>query len=326
MTHPSAPEPSAPTPLPDLAAMEAVQAKFAEAAVEEPLLAQADPTEVIRHVRGKRAILRGKLAGRAAVFRVYFGDTGACARDWAELRRVWPTMCDGDAQVSAPLAHAPRSGVLAMVDVPGTPLLQLLYASDPTDRAQWLHPAARWLRAYTESSESEGQAAPLAWLTRAERAARAQAFTRLRRIEQPILAELQRIGETLTSATWRFAISHGDFHPNNLIADGTRLTGIDCGGSRPVPIYKDMARFLMHMGRRGMIPSGKLHLGVDADGIAAMAEAFALTERERNLTLPFFIGIEALIRAETRALGNSRVRRARKMSESLLADLRKVAR
>lgn len=325
MSHMPPPDPSAPLPS-DLAAMEQVQAKFTSAAAEEPLLARADPSELIRHVPGKRTILRGMLADKPTVFRVYFGETGACARDWAELRRVWPTMCEGDAQVSAPFAHAPRAGVLAMAEVPGTPLLQMLYASAPDDRAKWLHPAAKWLRTYTESSETEGPAAPLAWLTRAERAARQQAFTRLRRIERPILAELQRIAETLNTATWRFAISHGDFHPNNLIAHDTRLTGIDCGGSRPMPIYKDMARFLMHMGRRGMIPSGRLRLGVDAEGIDAMAEAFDLSERERNLTLPFFIGIEALIRAETRSLGNSRVRRARKMSEALLADLRGVAR
>ena len=321
-TSSSDPIPLAP---PDLEAMKQVEAKLHSAAQEEPALAAADPSEVIRHVNGKRAILRGRLGEDPAVFRIYFGDTGTCARDWAELRRVWPTMSTGDAQVCAPLAHAPRSGVLAMADVPGTPLLQLLYASDTQDRAKWLHPAACWLRAYTESSEAEGPAAPMAWLTRAERAAKTQAFTRLRRIERPILAELHRIAQMMDSATWRSAISHGDFHPNNLIAEGTRLTGIDCGGSRPMPIYKDMARFLMHMGRRGMIPSGRMRFGVDAEGIDAMTEVFALTDRERRITLPFFIGIEALIRAETRNLGNSRVRRARKMSEALLEDLRGVA-
>ena len=313
-----------PTVLPDLAVLEAVQAKLSEAIAEEPGFASAEPQEVIRHVAEKRAILRGTLEGRQTVFRMYFGDTGACARDWAELRRVWPTMCDGDAQVSEPFAHAPRAGVLAIAEVPGTPLLQHLYGSDPADRAHWLAPAARWLRAYTDSSETEGPAAPDAWLTRAERAAKTQAFTRLRRLERPILAELHRISTRLEGATWRLAISHGDYHPNNLIADGTRLTGIDCGGSRPMPIYKDMARFLMHMGRRGMIPSGRMRLGVDADGIDAMTEAFALSEQDRNVTLPFFIGVEALIRAETRNIGNSRVRRARKMSEALLADLRGV--
>ncbi|WP_167853512.1 phosphotransferase [Roseovarius aestuariivivens] len=313
-----------PPALPDLAALEAVQTRLMAAAEEAPALAPAEPYEVIRYVEGKRAVLRGRLGEEAAIFRIYFGDTGACARDWAELRRVWPMMCEGDAQVCTPLAHAPRAGVLAVAEVSGTPLLQHFYAIDPPERAQWLQPAARWLRAYTESSESEVDAAPGGWLTRAERAAKAQAFNRLRRVERPILEELKRLAPTIDGGKWRAAISHGDFHPNNLIAAGTRLTGIDCGGSRPLPIYKDMARFLMHMGRRGMIPSGRSRFGVDADGLDAMAESFALTDRERRLILPFFLGIEALIRAETRKLSNSRVRRARAMSEALLTDLQQI--
>ena len=47
-----------------------------------------------------------------------------------------------------------------------------------------------------------------------------------------------------------------------------------------------------------MIPSGTRSFGVDAGGIAAFADTFSLTETERQRTLPFFIGVEALIRVE----------------------------
>jgi hypothetical protein len=70
-----------------------------------------------------------------------------------------------------------------------------------------------------------------------------------------------------------------------------------------------------------MIPSGRRYLGVDAEGIEVFADVFALTEVERHLWLPFFIGIEALIRVENRALKPSRIKRAKEMYGFLLGDL-----
>jgi hypothetical protein len=314
------------SPLPDIDALMAIMARFEAAKAASPALSGAEPGELMRHVAGKRAILSGQLDGQPAVFRFYLDQPGHAERDWDELQRIWPQMQDDDLRVSAPLAHLPEHGLIVVAHVPGTPLLQLLYQSGPDERAKWLDPAARWLRLYTESSETEVAAAQDGWVKRAERAAGQQAFNRLRRIEKPVLEELRRIAALLDGATWRHAIGHGDFHPNNLIADGARLTGIDCGGSGRAPIYKDMARFLMHMGRRGMVPSGDMQFGVDRQGIAAFARTFNLSAQERSLTLPFFLGVEALLRVETRAISDGRVRRARKMSEALLVDLQKVGR
>jgi len=321
MSHPPAPD-DQDAPEPD--APGAWNDRLAALQTDHPELAGAQIDEVIRHVPGKRAVLRGQMAGRGAVFRFYLDKPEHAARDWNELSRVWPHMNDGDLQVCAPLAHVREAGLLAVADIPGTPLLQLLYAQEPEARGQWLDPAARWLRAYTDLSETETPAAPEGWVKRASRAVSSQPFNRLRRVEKPILQEVHRIGTMLEGTTWRNAISHGDYHPNNLVAEATRLTGIDCGGSGRLPIYKDMARFLMHMGRRGMIPSGEMYLGVDRQGIAAFARWFDLSTRERTIVLPFFIAVEALIRVETRNLPNSRIRRARKMSDALLADLREV--
>ncbi|MEM7075978.1 MAG: phosphotransferase [Pseudomonadota bacterium] len=311
----------------DTQAIEKAATVIADAASEEPRLAQSAPRELLRYVPGKRMVLRGEMGGTPAIFRIYANAPDACARNWAELRRIWPLMNDGSAQVCRPLACAPQAGVLVTADVPGTPLLKLLWNSEPSHRAAWLAPAARWLRTYTDCSETDQPATPEGWATRAARAASEQAFTRLRKLERRILAEIERLVPLIEDSRWRVAIGHGDFHPNNLLAgDHPALTGIDCGGSRSFPIYKDMARFLMHMGRRGMIPSGDRFLGVDRAGLTEFSDAFDLTDRERELILPFFLAVEALIRVETRGLSKSRVRHARAMSEALLEDLRSVAR
>ena len=106
--------------------------------------------------------------------------------------------------------------------------------------------------------------------------------------------------------------------------DGSRLTGIDTGGSAKLPIYKDMARFLSHMGRRALVPSGSQRFGVDAVGFDAFADAFSLDDRERGIWLPFMIGIEALIRVESKSLSRSRIRRSKQFCETLLDDLRQI--
>ncbi len=312
--------------MPDLEMRDFMSRQFAAACAENEDFSKARVTELIRNVAEKRVVARGLLDDVPAVFRVYLDGVADCARDWEELCRIWPQMRKGELQVCAPLACAPDCGVLAVADVPGTPLLKWIYGAAEDERARYLKPAARWLRAYTECSETQANAQPAGWAKRAERAAKSQAFNRLKRVEKPILSEIQRLVPQLQDSQWRFAVSHGDFHPNNLIVNDNLVTGIDCGGSRPAPIYKDMARFLMHMGRRAVIPSGEMYLGVDKQGFIAFADAFRLSAEERELTLPFFIAVEALLRVETRGLSPSRVRRARKMSEALLEDVERVGR
>lgn len=317
--------PSSVSSVSDATILDTSTAVLAKASLENSSFSDARITEVIRHSEGKKTILRGTLSGRGAVFRLYHVADEECQRHWAELQRMWPLMEAGEATICQPLAVAPGAGALAVSDIDGTPLLQHFYQNEPTERARWLMPAARWLRVYTDCSETDQEAGAEGWATRAKRAAGGQAFARLRKLESPLIEEMQRLALKIEGLSWRVAIGHGDFHPNNLIAGPyPTLTGIDCGGSRKMPIYKDMARFLMHMGRRGMIPSGDRYLGVDRAGLDAFADVFNLTEKERFLFLPFFIAVEALIRVETRELSKSRIRHATDMTEALLKDIREI--
>ncbi|MEM1352966.1 MAG: phosphotransferase [Pseudomonadota bacterium] len=311
----------------DTVVIDTAIALLSKASAEEAAFDSAEVSEIIRHAEGKKTILRGTLADQPAVFRLYHGPDTACQRHWAELQRIWPMMNEGEATICEPLACAPEAGALALADVPGTPLLQHFYQTEPETRARWLLPAARWLRLYTDCSETEHDASAEGWATRAARAASGQAFARLRKLETPLIREMQRLASMIEGQTWRVAIGHGDFQPNNVIAGPyPKLTGIDCGGSRKMPIYKDMARFLMHMGRRGMLPSGDRHLGVDRAGLDAFAEVFDLTEKERRLYVPFFLAVEALIRVETRELSKGRIRHAVDMTEALLEDIYQIGR
>ncbi|WP_253196148.1 phosphotransferase [Roseovarius sp. PS-C2] len=309
--------------LPDMEALWALAERFEAARADDPALAGAGMDDMLRLVPGQRAVCRGHIDGRPCVWRFFLdGHDTAAAREWAELQRIWPEMNKGPFRVVEPLYFSPEHGMIAVQEVEGKPLFKLLWKAPPRKRAQWLDPAAQWLRQYTESSESWQEAGHIGWLQRAERAARKQPFEELRKLEAAILSELGRLARQIDGIEWRVAISHGDFHPNNLIACGGTLTGIDTGGSAKMPIYKDIARFLMHMGRRGMIPSGHMYLGVDRMGLEAFAERFAMSGTERLVIMPFMLGIEALLRVETPALSDSRIRRARRMSAALLEDLR----
>lgn len=304
-----------------------VARRFEAAQALDPLFAAAEMGEILRLVPGRRAVAGGRFGGRAAVFRMDLSPAGdSLAREWAELRRIRPQMCDGPCRVAEPLHFSPDHRVLAIARVDGTPLLKHLWESPPAARAAHLLPAARWLRHYTECSEIWRPARADGWVGRAERAAARQPFRKLARLEQEILAELRRLAGQIGNSDWRCAICHGDLHPNNLILDAQGLTGIDTGGSSVTPVYKDMARFVVHMGRRGMIPSGRRYLGVDAEALEAFGRAFHLTEAETGLHLPFMIGCEALLRVETRALGRGRIRRAEAMYAALRDDLHRVGR
>ncbi|MDT8326244.1 MAG: phosphotransferase [Roseovarius sp.] len=311
-----------PGPLPDPEALQALNRRFEAARAACPDLANAELNEVLRIVPGKRAIMAGTLDGRAAVFRMFDPDKGDMStREWHEMTRIWPFMSAGAYRIAAPFLHVPEHGLLVIEHVNGTPLLEHLWQSDPKERAQHLRPAAEWLRHYSEGSESWRAGNAAGWLARCERAAATQPFAKLRKIEAEILDELRRMDAALAGQEWRVAICHGDFHPNNLILGADRLTGIDIGGSARMPVCKDIARFLVHMGRRGMIPSGARRFGVDQQGLAAFAQAFGLTSVERGLWLPFFIGCEALIRVEGKGLKPGRIKRAEEMYAALRDDL-----
>lgn len=314
---------SGPTPpLSELDGTMQIVARFEEARAADPALAEAELDELKRLVPGKRAMLSGRWQGRAAIFRMHLDPAShAPGNEWAEMTRAWPHMQGKTLRIAEPLHVNEEFGLLVIEDIPGTPLMQHMWHLDPADRAPCLPQAAAWLRAYTAHSEITAKPRAAVWLNKAAAAAATQPHPKLQRRERKILRHLTRLAPLCDDLPWRHAISHGDFHPNNLIVGEDRLTGIDLGGSATIPIYKDMARFLMHMGRRGLIPSGEARFGVDARGIDAFAGAFSLSAQERDLILPFMLGVEALIRVEHAGIKRGRVRRAAEMSDRLIADL-----
>lgn len=319
------PKRPAPSPLEQMDALSDLMAAFEARAASDPALAGAVPDEIIRVVPGKRAILAGRLGGRAAIFRFHLANPAeSAARDWAEITRAHGYMNAGDLRVCAPLCHLPELGLVAVERAPGMPLMQRIWQTPPGARTALLPPAAAWLRAYTAPTEEAVDIRLEGWFRRAEKGLARLRFGELRDLKSAILTELARIAAPHETGIWRVAICHGDFHPNNLMSEGTLLTGIDTGGSARLPLVKDMARFLAHMGRRGLLPSGRARYGVDAEGLAIFADAFGLGAAERDIWLPFMVGIEALVRVESKALSRSRIRRSTAFCEALLADLREL--
>jgi hypothetical protein len=306
----------------ELDAILALTERFDAARKRDDALKDIEIDDLLRLVKGKRAIIACHFAGRPAVMRCFLEDDPSLSkREWDELQRIYPVMSEAPYRVVEPLHHSADNNLLVVERAKGTPLLELLWQSEASDRAQHMEPAARWLRLYTGATEEWRKARHRPWLDKARRAAEQQAFDSLREIEVEIIDLLHRMADRMDGAEWRTAILHGDFHPNNLIAQGGDLVGIDTGGSARMPIYKDMARFLVHMGRRGMWPSGKARFGVDAIGLAHMEEIFGLNTFERQFALPFMMGCEALMRVETRQLTSSRVRRSQEMYRRLRDDL-----
>ena len=319
------PDRSAQSSLPDMDAMMALVQAFEAHAAKVPELSRASLDDLIRIVPDKRGLFTGSFAGQKAVFRFYIEDPEKLAtRDWNELQRAHAYMAAGDLRVAEPLYHDPSMGLVVVAHVTGDPLLEHIWQSDPPDRATYLQPAADWLRKYTIPTEARATARLDGWFERAETAQERQTLKGLRRLRTAILEEARRIAAPHIGAAWRLAICHGDFHPNNLLVDGPKVTGIDTGGSAKLPIYKDMARFLAHMGRRGLIPSQQSMLGIDKLGFEAFVSAFHLDEVERGIWLPVMIGVEALMRVETEATPRSRQRRTKAFYEALLEDLRNL--
>lgn len=293
--------------------------------VARPEIALPEGAEIgacLRHVPGKHSVFRGNWRGRPAILRVATPETaGMQAREWREACRIWPVMQGVRFRVAEPLAYVPEYRLVVMAEAPGVPLFDHLRHVPVAQHGACLAPAAAWLRRYTEVSESWRAAQPEGWLARAERAAATQPVERLRRIEEGLVETLHRLAPAIAGTEWRMAICHGDFHANNLVADGPRLTGIDTGGSARMPVARDIARFLMHLARRGVAPSGQTWCGVDRGLSDAFAEAFALTGWERRQVLPFFLGVEALLRVETHALPPRRLRIAARVYTALRDDL-----
>lgn len=283
--------------------------------------------QALRLVPGKRAVFAGRLGGRAVVFRLPLDGPNreAAAQEWAEMTRAYRYMSTPPLCIAEPLHFDPDTGLLAVDHVPGTPLFTHLWSQDPPDRLPLIARAAVWQRAYTAPTEDWRGINRRPWRIWAAAAVEKQTHTALIDIEKRILQKMNQLSRKLGDPEWRVAIPHGDCHLNNLILDGDRLTGIDTGGSNFAPIYKDMARALTHMVRRGMLPSGARRFGVDAAAYDAFVTAFDLNDREATAFLPYMITFETLIKVEHPDMSGDRIQHAVDLSEALFQDLRQIS-
>lgn len=311
----------------DPAAATAAQQYLAALLAADPVLVGSAAAEVLRLVPGRRAILSGQFNGQPAVFRLSLHpeETKAFATAWQELTRAHAHMSDGTHRTVTPLALAAEGQVMVLEQAPGTPLLDLLWSLEPEVRTRQMQPAAIWLRRYTAPTEAMTPINRGPWRNWAEAALAKQTHVPLIAVETQVFQKMKHLSRQLRDYTdWRTAICHGDFHPNNLIVAGDRLTGIDLGGSNRTPIYRDMARFLTHMARRGMVPSGQRRFGVDAVAFDAFVNAFDLSPAEATLHLPYLICYETLVRVEHPDMPAARIRHGVALAETLLEDLRQV--
>ncbi|WP_336097298.1 phosphotransferase [Roseovarius sp. CH_XMU1461] len=310
----------------DIAALMDVSARLEAIAAADPVLAAVEFGEIIRNVPGRHAILHCKYNGVDAILRLATGSVDiGLDQTWEEMNRLWPHLRDGRLTMAEPLYYNAAQGALIVSRAEGQPLFALARQMPGPEALPMLCEAAQWLRHATRDSEADRAARPGPWRARAAKAAAKQPFAGLRALEDEILVILEQLEKHISGQNWRVAIIHGDFHPDNLLRSAQHLSGIDFGGSHRLPIYKDMARFLMHLGRRGLLPSGARWMGVDAALAQAFKTSFELSPFEAEILLPFFLGVEALLRVENRNLPDRRIRAARRMYEELLSDLTALA-
>ena len=305
------------------------QALAALQRLEEVLAAAGHDAEVIEAMRlvpGKRALFRGRFGGRDVVFRLPLDEANheGFAREWAELTRVHAYMSAPPLSVVEPVKFDPDSGLFVIAFVPGMPLFSHLRRAEPEDRPPLVARAADWLRAYTAPTLAPAKLNFRRWYGNAAKSAETQPHSALREIEARILRRMKRLGRTLHDTECRTAISHGDFHLNNLILNDAELVGIDTGGSGRMPVVKDIARALTHMARRAAPFSGARRFGVDAAAFDAFAEAFEMSPVEREAHLPFFLAFEALIKVEHPEMPEARLAKAETMARTLFRDLKEI--
>ena len=213
---------------------------------------EAEVTETLRLVPGKRAVFRGTLDGREVVFRLPLDAANQrdFAAEWSELLRLHGYMSTPPFQVVEPFDFDPNTGIQVISYVPGTPLLKHLQKAGDGTRTALITQTAQWLGHYSEPTIQTTAIPHRRWHRKAGDAAAKQPHEALRDVEAHILRKMGKLGRRLADLTWRTAVTHGDFHLNNLILSGDSLVGIDIGGPGRLPIYKDMARALTHTARR----------------------------------------------------------------------------
>ncbi|RFP90746.1 hypothetical protein DZK27_00200 [Rhodobacteraceae bacterium 63075] len=282
--------------------------------------------DALHIVPERHAVFRGALEGRQAAFRLALSEASRedLAREWGELTRAWEHMSAPPLTTPKPLAFSDAEGLMVTARASGEGLLSHLWRIEAAERAPLIALSADWLRKYTAPTEELRAPNRRPWRRWAEEAAARQPHEALREAEARVLQKMKKLYRQIDLPEWRVVLAHGDFHLNNLFWDGKTLTGIDLGGTGHAPLYKDIARALVHMARRGMLPSGKRRFGVDEEAFEAYAETFSLSETETNGFLPYFIAYETLIKVEHPEMPRARLDHAQEMTEALFADLKAI--
>ncbi|MCV2892508.1 aminoglycoside phosphotransferase family protein [Lentibacter sp. XHP0401] len=291
------------------------------------LAGRAHTVEKALHlVPNRHAVFSGTFEGAPVVFRLALSDKAreTSAREWAELSRVWPYMSEPPLTVQQPLFFDEATGLTVTALAKGEGLLTALWRLAPQDRAVPIALSADWLRKYTAPSEEWRETNRRPWRKWAEQAVGKQPHESLADIEGRIFHRMKKLHRQIDFPEWRVALAHGDFHLNNLFWNGTGLTGLDLGATNHAPLYKDIARALVHMARRGMLPSGSRRFGVDADAFETFSARFELNDQEKHGYLPYFICFETLIKVEHPKMPQARIDHAMAMSKALLEDLKQI--
>lgn len=299
-----------------------------ETALQKALPGRSYVIDKALHLVPKRhAVFRGTLDGEEAAFRLALSEASGedMTREWGELARAWPYMSAPPYLTPKPLAHAPEARLMITSRALGKGLLHHLWQLESeAERAALIARSAKWLRKFTAPSEEARAPNRRPWRRWAEEAAAKQPHDALREAEARVLQKMKKLYRQIDHPEWRVALAHGDFHLNNLFFDGEVFTGIDLGGTGHAPLYKDIARALVHMARRGMLPSGRRRFGVDEAAFCAYVETFSLSDTEANGFLPFFITFETLIKVEHPDMPKARLRHAQDMTDALFADLKAI--
>lgn len=303
------------------------ETQAAWAQLERALVGHDALIEVALHiVPSKHALFKGRWQGAKAVFRIALNEAAkeTASKEWAELTRAWGFMSEPPLTMTQPLYFEPVHGVTVTAFAPGRGLLYHLWSLEPAARIAPMNLAADWLHKFTLNNQEVRTPNRRPWRNWAEAAAAKQPHEPLQKAEARVLQKMKKLYRQINLPEWRVALAHGDFHLNNLHIHAETVTGLDLGGTNHAPLYKDMARALVHMARRGMVPSGARRFGVDAAAFDHYVKRFDLTEAEANGFLPYFICFETLIKVEHPDMPKQRIEHALTMSEALFADMKQI--
>ena len=285
-----------------------------------------EAAEILHLVPGRRAVFAGTWQGAPAVFHLALrpDEAQAFATGFAEQTRVHGCMSGPAFRVPQPLALLADGAVTAVARIEGTPLLQAMWQAEVDQRLALQALGAGWLAAHAAPTQEQSPVNRGPWRKWADKGLEQQPHDTLRAIETRVAQKFHALSRRMRGQeSWRTALGHGDFHPNNLLLDGAGgCWGIDLGASTRAPVCRDIARYLVHAARRGMLPSGQRRFGVDAAGLQAFAEAFSLSDQELATDLPFFICHEVLSRVEHPQMPGRRIRLTQEMTEALFEDMR----